>query len=216
MPIFNRPIYYAKKNRCDLDVDAIIPDTPDMESPEVILESAIDETDNHPQIQSKRNSNELITQSEKKQKVEEDVVVINYDDQSSPDLFECESFDVKIDGKNMIPQDKVEHTVDQLDAFGGKSNDSNVPFQNDLISKEHATPRNLFSLSGNFESEGINIQAIVDAMQSQTQQTPQIQQQQSENDLRFFQNLSVEESIEEHSIAQERINQLFAATKKSS
>lgn len=196
--------------------DEIIQETPDMES----------QTD----------------PPEKKQKCEEDVLVVAGYNQPSPDLF-TEDDDDMCENDASIPPNQVEQKgdPDHFDENGAMLND-NTLFENPLASppNEQATPPNPFSLSYGFCSEKINIEEIIAALvsqpTSQIQQQPQSQapsqqqeqeqrhqqQQQQQKQLEKYlppnspEKLTVEKLIEELSLSHERVNNLLGKVKESS
>lgn len=147
--------------------------------------------------------------------------------QPSPDLFESDSFIEKMDEKNgndLMAQDEKD---DQCDVNEVMDND-NVPLETPLAPSEQATtPPNPFSTLRDLCSEGTKNQigGIILALNSQTQQISPIQQQQEpqqeqtqpENDLPSisFENLTVEEMIEQVSSSFERMKKSIDEVKKS-
>lgn len=185
----------------------------------------------------KRNAtNQSPEETQKKQKREEAVTRYN---QPSPDLFESPSQWIENDnGMSVddvsIPQAQVSPKSDDNDQTmvddDGQCHDkdavqnSNLPLENPLVSSVQATPPNPFTQSHEFQSEKINIDEIIAALMSQTQQTPQIQQQpdpsfeESGNDLppNSPENRSTDESIEELLLLFGRIDKLFDEVKETS
>lgn len=201
--------------RCDLD-DEIIHETPDMEQ----LTGAItaNEIDSKPTESQKRNAtNQSSEETQKKQKREEAVTHYN---QPSPDLFDSPSQyvdDVSIPLAQVSQKSDENHRT-MVDDDGQCDDDDAM--QNNI----QATPPNPFTQSHDFNSEKINIEQIIAALMSQTQQTPQVQQQpdpsfeESGNDFppNSPENRSTDESIEELLLLFGRIDKLFDEVKETS
>lgn len=212
----------------ELDEDNFVPATPSDGEFDKIDNDPLNESPNR----SKRCSSELPDQNEKKLKFQEDAVVIEYVNQPiSPDLFEGLDGDSFVE--HMNEEDGSIAKDDQCDGNDLVANE-NVSRENPLVSNEQATPPDPFSPSRDLCSDKTKKQigGIILALKSQTQQISPIQpqqqppaelrqeqeQEQPENDPQSisFENLPVEELIEQLSLSHERIAKSIDDIKESS
>lgn len=207
-----------KKLLHNLDVNGIIPETPDMEFSDATAASTNDDAQtNESENRPKRNSSEeLCSQSEKKPKP---------DAHHSPDLFtDCTDDETKssIQNGGQTAHSEVEKTNDQPDAIINKIIPSTEIPEDDLLSQENPLPssgRHSFSAISSERFGGIDCQALIEALASRPHETPQAQQQQNEpeNDVLIsLKNLSADELIEKNAAAQEEVSRSMALTKESS
>lgn len=169
-------------------------------------------------VSQKRIANELALEIESKKPKCNEI-------QQSPDLFDDDDYD---------PQDNDERKVDDNDCANdddGQCDDNdaiqshNVPFENPLVSDVQATPPNPFiTQTHDLLSEPIDIQGIIAAMVTQTQQStqierlPSLQQQQPASEVppNSPMHLSTAQLIEELEIRLERVDLLIDQIKESS